>query len=162
MIYFFNFPALSPSTQSYTVDQTSMIFAINNTGTLSTTSSSGIVGKLSIKRKIFNFHKNKLGLTSSLEPSAEPLFGPYYISCRGNQISTFQMGNGLSGLNAIIIIFRIQNSTNPILQTILSFQSSSETLYQIQYSNTDKSLLFTSSAGSIRTATNTIIPGSKK
>ena len=103
----------------------------------------------------------KLGLTVDDEPSIDPLFGPYYISCRGNQISTFQMDNDLSGLNAVIIVFRMQDSANSI-QTILSFQSSSETIYRIQYFNADRSLYFTNSAGSVRTEANTIIPVSKK
>ena len=70
------------------------------------------------------------------------------------------MANDLSERNAIIIVFRMQNSARPI-QTILSFQYLPETIYRIQYSNVNRCLIFTNSAGSVRTATNTIIPGYK-
>ena len=71
------------------------------------------------------------------------------------------MENGLSGLNAIIVVFRMQSSTNPI-QTILSFQTSLMTLFRIQYSSADRHLLFTDSAGSAQTGPNTIFPGKNK
>ena len=49
IIYLFDFLTLSPSYQSYGVNQTSMIFAINNTGTVNFTGLTGIVGNILVK-----------------------------------------------------------------------------------------------------------------
>ena len=94
---------------------------------------------------------------------ADPLFGPYYISCSGNQVSKFQMNTSLNGLNAIIIAFRIQPSAPPGMdQLILSVKSASVQPfdYQITYSAMKKNLAFMNKMGNTAsTLTDTILPG---
>lgn len=101
--------------------------------------------------------QTNIGLTSGNEAS-DTSFGPYFIRCNGDQISAFQMENGLSGLNSIILVFRVHSIINPV-QTILSFQTSTSIIYKIQYSSVDNNLIFINGANSISTTPNTIIQG---
>lgn len=49
MIYFFHFMELSNDSQSYSVDQFLMTFAINSTGVVSTSNLNGIIDKCGAK-----------------------------------------------------------------------------------------------------------------
>lgn len=159
-IYFFDFASVSADNQGYLVNQTWMDFAVNSTGMLQNGNSNAIIGSYLLMQPYLFFNSTKLGLTLNNEAS-DTLFGPYYLSCSGNQISTFLMENGLSGLNTIIIAFRLRSSAS-LFQTILSFQSSTSTIFRIQYDSHEASLIFMSDAGSTRTILNTIQPGKTK
>lgn len=154
-IYGFNFTYLADHPQNFGVSKTTQIFSINSTGSLSTNDYNGDIGRAFPHFVLIN-QPVIVGLSAVQD--SDPIFGPFYIRCEGNQIASYTLGEPLGSNITLFLEFRIHSSSSTP-QTILGIIEGSTIVISIKYLPEDGFLQFFTGSNTITTPPATITPG---